>query len=1198
MLEAVFIILISAAVLLATQSAWAAGGKTPPPPKTPPANPTFNDANINCPPGYGHPGTGQSGCVKQPTSDGKCGIGWKCSNDGCDYCTVDPASSAAMGATSCPTGYKLSGANCILDADYLNKNCPTNGGVLNDPGNTCGAYKQACDQEGKSHSAGCTQYYNTTGFQDGQACGMSGTRGSTDDGSKACQDRFNACTKGNPATRDPSCDSFVNSESSQLGQDCATLSPGDPRCKDFTAKCKANKFAAGCGTFNDGVMSGMGSMCGDPTSKQPGCTDDDPSKCALSSKCDVQDKRCPPIADDSAQGAKDYPSSAPNGCYSYRLKQYGSSKDIANKCMGEDGTSSSCAGFSDYCTKPENQSKTDCKNFLGATKAGAGKCLTDSNPDQTFCDKLSSDCKDAQQKSPVCQSYRDGLKDQATKCTAPIGDDVKACKSMADSCRGITDDSDPACKAFNDNKKASQADMIDKCNGKNPPSKDTCAQVAKGACDDGGLDDTACQKAQSAACGDKDTACKNKIAVAAACDDPADTDCKKATDAACKGSTDDKCAAKLTAGAACKNDPGGDDCASAKTDACGDDAKCKDKLAPPPDDKASKDAAVADKGGDKGGSGDKGSKDNSGAGGKGNQGDNAPANCDDDCQAQLKRLKDDGVLKAGAGADPKSLDKSQNDACRAAGIAPGSKECAQKFAAAQETEDADAKDKMTGGSHKGALNTTNDKCKSIVYGKAVEDYVKSGMKRDEAVKLVNSRVAAGEYDNYKCDDVEDTLAGTQLGSQMTSQLGQAAAQTAGQSAVTNVQQFQGPNATPEQQANVQKQALLSMAQAERNVAYTQMGMAAAQGIFTVMNIKAGTDSKHTISAGGSILDASNQDAAGMNMQIGDQDAMKKFARAGGHFAGHENDENLQQHSENTMQALGTLMSKKKLGRDESEDLARGEVSKAMEVAKKNKKAADMQALQSGMQMVVAAAGAASNMMQAQALEDEANQLGTGEGGPTGPGINPLNAEVPQGRADGGTPPPTLTPQANVGSGGAAATAEPDGASGGPPAALPPPLFGGGGNPGGLKDGAPPPSGGTVGAGTTSGGGGGLGSAGGGGGGGADSAGDKAGGDGVGGPPTKFDSAGAGGGGFAAGPGGGGKRSQDTGMDLSGLLSQFMPKKEEDRKPSSILDFSGKGKDGNAGPGNVDDGSILGPNSNLFMRVTTTTQTYYKKGHLR
>ena len=151
--------------------------------------------------------------------------------------------------------------------------------------------------------------------------------------------------------------------------------------------------------------------------------------------------------------------------------------------------------------------------------------------------------------------------------------------------------------------------------------------------------------------------------------------------------------------------------------------------------------------------------------------------------------------------------------------------------------------------------------------------------------------------------------------------------------------------------------------------------------------------------------------------------------------------------------------------------------------------------------------------------------------------------------------------------------------------------------GSLADGGGPP-GQMVARGDSAGGGGG---GGGGAGSGSDGAGGAGGGDAKGetaakGGPTRMET--IGGGGFSTG--GGARKNQGTGMDINGLLAQFLPKKGEEKGGAgkSILDFQKGGGRGPAGAGGDDDGSILGPNSNLFLRVSSTTQMYYRRGAIR
>ena len=178
-----------------------------------------------------------------------------------------------------------------------------------------------------------------------------------------------------------------------------------------------------------------------------------------------------------------------------------------------------------------------------------------------------------------------------------------------------------------------------------------------------------------------------------------------------------------------------------------------------------------------------------------------------------------------------------------------------------------------------------------------------------------------------------------------------------------------------------------------------------------------------------------------------------------------------------------------------------------------------------------------------------------------------------------------------------------GASGdaGPQVQIPPPMFGGNGSPGGLAS-APPPGGGDgmIGAGTTTGnnGGGGLG----GGGEGLNPSNDPKTGDAIVGAPSKFESGGAGGSTFAAGAALQKRANSDTGMDLNGLLSQLLGNKNNnDNKPTSdIVNYTPGGRTlaSNGGAGSDEADGILGPISNLFKRVSSTTWSNYQHGNLK
>ncbi len=170
--------------------------------------------------------------------------------------------------------------------------------------------------------------------------------------------------------------------------------------------------------------------------------------------------------------------------------------------------------------------------------------------------------------------------------------------------------------------------------------------------------------------------------------------------------------------------------------------------------------------------------------------------------------------------------------------------------------------------------------------------------------------------------------------------------------------------------------------------------------------------------------------------------------------------------------------------------------------------------------------------------------------------------------------------------------------------IPPPILG---NPtgGGLKDAPPPAGGGLV---ATSGG-----SVGGGGSGGGGGGGGSGGGSGnssentnptapsLQGGVSKFDSTGGGGGGFASTGNGNSNRVNSTGsMNFNEMLAKFLPKQggeeEKDPKAKGILFDGPQGARGLASE--PMDPSILGPNSNLFKRVSGAMLSHLKRGNLR
>lgn len=91
---------------------------------------------------------------------------------------------------------------------------------------------------------------------------------------------------------------------------------------------------------------------------------------------------------------------------------------------------------------------------------------------------------------------------------------------------------------------------------------------------------------------------------------------------------------------------------------------------------------------------------------------------------------------------------------------------------------------------------------------------------------------------------------------------------------------------------------------------------------------------------------------------------------------------------------------------------------------------------------------------------------------------------------------------------------------------------------------------------------------------------------------RYESGGAGAGGRGgAGAGGAGK---ETGVDLNGLLAQFLPKTDEEMvNKNGILDFAG----GARAPAAVEEASYLDKNADLFQRIHETMSEKNRKGHV-
>jgi hypothetical protein len=80
----------------------------------------------------------------------------------------------------------------------------------------------------------------------------------------------------------------------------------------------------------------------------------------------------------------------------------------------------------------------------------------------------------------------------------------------------------------------------------------------------------------------------------------------------------------------------------------------------------------------------------------------------------------------------------------------------------------------------------------------------------------------------------------------------------------------------------------------------------------------------------------------------------------------------------------------------------------------------------------------------------------------------------------------------------------------------------------------------------------------------------------------------GGGGYRGGGAAGG--GPDKGPDLSGLLAQFLPKKDEDTAKNGILEYGERGTPSAAN----DEGSLLGRNINIFERIHQAYQDKQKR----
>ncbi|MBI3557872.1 MAG: hypothetical protein HY074_16545, partial [Deltaproteobacteria bacterium] len=483
----------------------------------------------------------------------------------------------------------------------------------------------------------------------------------------------------------------------------------------------------------------------------------------------------------------------------------------------------------------------------------------------------------------------------------------------------------------------------------------------------------------------------------------------------------------------------------------------------------------------------------------------------------------------------------------------------------------------------------------------------SKFKGDECAAVVRAAMREGGKcegmsiqactDKYGCSSSISTIETTQVTGQLTAQGVQVISQATSAVATASVQataQQANSGAPGTSSDDVHKKALESMASAQDAAAVTQgVGAAALTSIAVVETVVATRQSR-----------TAKEVEGGLDVLLTHNKLVKEYIAD-------PTDENYQRVATDFSTNIGTdnadartyLNKEKNANADPilmtfDEDKIRTQLGVKKALATK----AMGQAAQHYVQAGVLAVGAAVNEAEANALREAARAIGNdvSTGGPAAPAFVTTVAGGPTSSLADTNSPNTGVTQ-TLGDAQSAATAEQTGPSGSAPAgAIPPPLFGGGSNPGGLKDAGPGVSGGMAGVGSSSGGGGQASGGGGSGGGGGDSGGGdaKAGDETVGGK-TKFEGAAAGAGGFA-GPGSNGVRDKNTGMNgLEGLLAGLQPGAKDDRKPASDIVEFGKDKAAAKAQAQSDEEQgIMGPNSNLFKRVSNTTVSYYKVGKLK
>lgn len=457
--------------------------------------------------------------------------------------------------------------------------------------------------------------------------------------------------------------------------------------------------------------------------------------------------------------------------------------------------------------------------------------------------------------------------------------------------------------------------------------------------------------------------------------------------------------------------------------------------------------------------------------------------------------------------------------------------------------------------------------------RAAKDYQQTAGPHTKAGYDAYVRANANTYetaarDQYGCESRENWIDNTAaIGDALNMGVG-FTAQIAAASATSNAQKSYYEN--PNDAGRTHQTALREMGKATSNTGKLQIGVGGAQAALSAAQLKFASMQKKRIKE--------IQAEAGTSYEVEDGQGYSAEGLA------------------------AEMVSNMKAGTSVEERNNEGKGSTADSIArmKQIESKGDAAALKSFMQGATNAVAGTLKVVEGQSMIDQANSMT--DAVPVNP-VGPLAPSSDDGYYGDSVAPPMVSGGTGYDE-GFAATAEEIEEEKLANAPLPVPNGGAsGGNSGGLKDGQigggfnGPTSGP---AGTTAGGGG----AGGGGSGGTSA---KA--DGPDKPPGADVLTGGGSGkfegnsgGMAFGAGGAAKRAEGgTGMDLNGLLAQFLPKKDEEEgaRGPGILEY---GANGNARTPAGDDqsnvGGVLGPNANLFSRISTTTMDYYKKGNLK